>query len=698
MKVLMGKGFSYFRSPAVLGVCLAAALLPVLGQSQTRLPIQWDYNPVTAVEAISLSRDGNLLAVGGFNGVQVYRRSTGVLQATIPQSAYGFVTTVALSPDGSLVALGMFMDTYRGGDYAPQPVYGGIVEIHNASTGKLIKQIPTSATFATDSVAFSPDGRTLVDGGRSYDSNTHVESGVLELWDLNTGYRRKSLATTLSGVLSVAFSKDGTRLAAGGYSNISGGLELWDLKANKVIESFPTAASLGVASLAFSPDGKTIVDGGYTGGTAQQVNEIGVIEVWNVASGKLVSSPVTTSSQITAVAISPDGKSLTDVGFPPLSATRGVVEIRSLRTGNQLGTLDTTSTGVSAVCYSPDGKQILIGCSRASVETWDATSQVLDSTLRTAAFGNCESVRFSPDGKTLGLGAYVNGGAIVLVNAQTGKTEGTLSSSAHTPISIAFSPDGQTVASCGEAVNPEIGILELWNYKLGKLSVSLPTTATSLSATSFSPNGKLIADVGRGKSGGVVEIWNVSSDSVAQSLPTQAQWNNSVAFSPDGSMLATGGSIDNVTSNTYTGVVEIWNVATGKPIANLATSVTNVSQVTFSPDGKLLLVGGFSEPNTLSGFNGALEAWDMTNQKLKSSLSLTAHTQYLYSLCFAKDGKTIYAGTDLDFEAFSAANFRQLATFAVGGVNTAAISPSGSSLALNSLYGWLGVCAVPYLH
>src|SRR4051812_18060502 len=67
-----------------------------------------------------------------------------------------------------------------------------------------------------NSVAFSPDGRTIASG--SYDT-------TIKLWDGQSGQERASLKGHTDPVVSVAFSPDGKALASGSYD---GTIKLWD--------------------------------------------------------------------------------------------------------------------------------------------------------------------------------------------------------------------------------------------------------------------------------------------------------------------------------------------------------------------------------------------------------------------------------------------------------------------------------------
>lgn len=101
----------------------------------------------------------------------------------------------------------------------------GAVRVLDARTGALVRTLKQDENAL--SVAFSPDGRTLVTG--------HAGCGVV-LWDAETGAVRRTLKAARSarstgtniGIRSVAFSPDGTLLACG---HDSGEVIVWRIGA-----------------------------------------------------------------------------------------------------------------------------------------------------------------------------------------------------------------------------------------------------------------------------------------------------------------------------------------------------------------------------------------------------------------------------------------------------------------------------------
>ena len=100
-------------------------------------------------------------------------------------------------------------------------------------------------------------------------------------------------------ILSVAFSPDGKTILTGSDDEIA---RLWDAGTGKLLMTLPRQAA--VRAVAFSPDGKTILTGSGLVGSGE-----GLAQVWEASTGKLRRN-LPHQGPVFAVAFSPDGKTV----------------------------------------------------------------------------------------------------------------------------------------------------------------------------------------------------------------------------------------------------------------------------------------------------------------------------------------------------------------------------------------------------
>jgi len=243
----------------------------------------------------------------------------------------------------------------------------------------------------TRSLAFSPDGTALAAAvGNNFDF-------AIRLWEIPSGQQLAVLAGHQSIVFQVAFSPDGTMLASASKDETA---RIWDWRNGSMLQSLPFTDE--VVSVAFSPDSQTLAVGGVDGWPDAAIWTYAVSS-WQ----SLMKLPA--QWNIPDMAYSPNGQRLVGGG------TSRLVHIWRTSDGVELAVLHHAGQ-VSSVAISPDGSTVATGlcvesdpadadpCTRGAVWLWDLQSGVLIEQL--ADFPDfVEGVAFSLDGSVLVAGS-----------------------------------------------------------------------------------------------------------------------------------------------------------------------------------------------------------------------------------------------------------------------------------------------------
>ena len=441
----------------------------------------------------------------------------------------------AISPDGNLlVTRGPVAGVPEGED-------PGFV-VHDLRTGAALQTLAGEPGGFAD-VAYSPDGTRLA---------ALAPDSTLIVWETRSWSRERTidLGRTISYGGGLTFSPDGRLLAAVGGDGIvsildaSSGLEVRRMRK-------PEASFLGVA---FSPDGRRVAATQNLGDGAE------VTPIWDVRTEHRVMELGSPGPSKLGIAFSPDGRSIA------ISDFEGSVRIWDARTGVERQVLEGHQGAVWGVAYSPDGRRIA-SVGDDGVRVWDAE----DGRELMVFRGHEEAVYlvgFTPDGERLVTG----GGHTVRVwdvSRSGGGEPLTIVASDEAVASVAFSPDGSRLLTAG-------GEVRQWDARTGD-----PVTAASLVGwheAVYSPDGERFATAG----GTLIS----SSDSGQELLgmdigSADTTWN--VAYSPDGRSIAGG-----MGEGQYSGLVFVWDVETGDRIQTLGepgSQYDHVRGVAFSPDG-----------------------------------------------------------------------------------------------------------------
>ncbi len=513
------------------------------------------------VESVAFSPDSKLLATGsGDNTIILWDVSdpASPVQLGAPLNGHtAWVNSVAFSPDGKLLASGSDDKTII------------LWDVSDPASPVQLGAPLSGHTDWVNSVVFSPDGKLLASGS---DDKTII------LWDVSDPASPVQSGVPLDGhtdrVNSVAFSHDGKLLASGSDDKT---IILWDVSnpASPIQLGAPLSGHTDwVKSVAFGPQGWMLASSSCGKRDVNTLCVQGEIMLWGISNPQRpVGLHLLTghTGWVDSIAFSPDGNTLASGSD---DETMILWDVLVPQAAEALGTpLKGHNNGVLSVAFSPDGKMVASGscgerapdngCIQGGIILWAASNP--PSALQLSMPFNSDnkavsSVAFSPDGQTLASG---NGDATISLwdvsNPKLPVQWGpSLSGHSGRVWHMAFSSDGKTLtsSSCKKvdtATSCTQGEIIRWDVSNPKsplqLSAPLSGQIDDLSLTAIGPDGKTLAS---GNDDGTIFLWDISIPKLPLLLDTlrlthlnetnSETWNpvNSVAFSPDGKLLASG--------------------------------------------------------------------------------------------------------------------------------------------------------------
>ncbi|BAY41467.1 WD-40 repeat protein (plasmid) [Nostoc sp. NIES-2111] len=229
----------------------------------------------------------------------------------------------------------------------------------------------------------------------------------------------------------------------------------------------------------------------------------------------------------------------------------------------------------------------------------------------TQSFGGVVSIAFSPDGKTLASG---NANCEIHV-WQVADQQRLLTLRGHSNWvrGIGFSPNGQMLASASEDSS-----IKIWQLPFGRCLHTLSEHTASVNAVAFSPDGSILAS---GSSDLSIRIWQVLEGCCLKILHGHNSGIMSVHFSPDSKQLVSSG---------FDKLIKIWDVETGECLYTISEHENWVGTAHFSPNGMLLVS---------ASCDNTVRIWNTQNYQCLAILQ--GHTDWIWSAVWSIDNRLV---------------------------------------------------------
>ena len=605
----------------------------------------------TGVEAVAFTNNGRYLASGDRNGsVHVWDLQNLKAKPLWLSHANRPIHSVAFSPDGSLVAV-------SDGDTVVH-----LWKVHDRQSE------PTIITHSdtVQSLAFSRDGRQLAVGGAGlYLWNVsslsappmRVRDVKEQAWAVaispdgarvasaeNSGVHllntspNTAPAVTLTdaktgGISAVAFTEDGSRVAAGGLRNVS----LWDPRKPGVASLRLDGIEGQVMALSFSHDGRYLATGSDR-----------TLRVWDLKSDD--SSTLLSPGPLNTMARHPVRQS--GASYLGLAFSRDGARLASasddpnVRVWN-LGQIDAAplvlrghEDAVLTVAFSPDGSHVASGGGTTSP---DALLGLYSSEGRRLVAGGDGIVRVwslnSPASAPLKFVGHRDAILALLFsrggsNVSSASADGTVRSWDVTDSRRSAVVLDERSKQLAFALEPyKRWLLDRYpsstddlRNQLGKALEDVAKGQSSFFMVALSPDLRQLATVGVDRH--TIRVWDLTNRSAPpRLLETRAGTISTIAFSPDGKHLASGGTRPNI---------QIWDLTDpGKPPVQQGQENVGTSAIAFSPDSaRVAYVAGAVNQR-------AVDIWDRRDPTKQPRRLNAGSLTSIDSLAFSPDGRQL---------------------------------------------------------
>lgn len=308
-----------------------------------------------------------------------------------------------------------------------------------------------------------------------------------------------------------------------------------------------------VTAVAFSPDGKTLATSGYH-----------EVILFNAENGKQARRITNVAERVYDIEFSTDGKTLAVSAGTP--GQLGEVKLFNVADGKLLADLVSTDDSVFAVAYSPDGKRLATAGADRAIRVFDVATRKLLGTIEDHADWVMD-IAWAPDGKKLASASRDKTSKVFDMspakdsltglldpNSITGESLVTFNAHGQPVFGVGFSPDGKQVVTSGADKQ-----IRIWNVADAKAVRAIGGFGNEVFRIQITKDGKIYSC----SADKTARLHNLADGKVIRTYSGHADWVYSISYNAAVKKMATG---------SYDGQVRIWNAEDGKVLSQFTAA------------------------------------------------------------------------------------------------------------------------------